>query len=81
MSVVEILYENIPLTEMLSSLKVAKKYMQVYCFHGMHFTCWDLRGILETDNFVQKDSKQTLRPKARVVKMGSASTGKLPLGF
>ena len=50
-SVVEILYECIPLTEMLASLKVAKKYMPVYCFHGKHFTCWDLRGMLETDNF------------------------------
>ena len=38
--------------EMLSSLKVAKKYMHVYYFHGKHFTCWDLRGMLETDNFV-----------------------------
>ena len=50
-SVVEILYENIPLTEMLSNLKVAKQYMHVYCFHGKHFVCWDLRGMLETDNF------------------------------
>ena len=46
--VVEILYENIPLTEMHSSLKVAKKYTHVYYFHGKDFTCWDLR---ETDNF------------------------------
>ena len=59
-SLVEILCECIPLTEMLSSLKVAKKYMPVYCFHGKHFTCWDLHGMLETDNFGQKDSKQTL---------------------
>ena len=44
---VEYLYEHIPLTEMLSSLKVAKKHVHVYCFHGKHFTCWDLRGILE----------------------------------
>ena len=45
---------------MLSSLKVAKKYMHVvYYFHGKHFTCWDLRGMLETDNFGFKDSKQT----------------------
>ena len=51
--VVEILYENIPLTEMLSSLKVAKKYMHVYYFHGKHFTCWYLRGMLEADNFGQ----------------------------
>ena len=49
--VVEILYENIPLTEMLSSLKVANKYTHVYYFHGKHFMCWDLRGMLETDNF------------------------------
>ena len=56
-SVVEILYENIPLPEMLSSLKVAKKYMQVYCFRGKHSTCWDLHGILQTDDFGQKDSK------------------------
>ena len=49
--VVEILYENISLTEMLSSLKVAKKYMHVYYLHGKHFTCWDLRGMLESDNF------------------------------
>ena len=59
-SLVEYLYKNIPLTEMLCSLK-AKKHMHVYCFHGKHFTCWDLRGMLETDNFVKKDSqKQTL---------------------
>ena len=32
---------------MLSSLKVAKKYMPVYCFHRKHFTCCDLRGMLE----------------------------------
>ena len=50
-SVVQILYENSPLTEMLSSLKVEKKYIHVYCFRGKHFTCWDLRGMLETDNF------------------------------
>ena len=50
-SVVEILCECIPLTEVLLSLKVAKKYMLVSCFHGKHFTCWDLRGMLETDNF------------------------------
>ena len=42
---------------MLSSLKVAKKHVHVYCFHGKHFTCWDLSGMLETDNFAQKDSK------------------------
>ena len=46
------LYESIFLNEMLSSLKVAKKHMHVYC--------WDLRGMLETNNFVQKDSKQTI---------------------
>ena len=50
-SVVEILCECIPLTEMLSRLKIAKKYMPALCFHGKHFTCWDLRGMLETDNF------------------------------
>ena len=50
-SVLEILCENIPLTEMVSSLKVAKKYMHVHCFQGKHFTCWDLRGMYETDNF------------------------------
>ena len=55
-SVAEILCECIPLTEMLLSLKVAKKYVPVYCFHGKHFTCWDLRGVLETDKY----SKQTL---------------------
>ena len=35
---------------MLSSLKVAKKYMHVYYFHdhGKYFTRWDLRGMLET---------------------------------
>ena len=42
---------------LLSSLKVATKHVHVYCFHGKHFTCWDLRGILETDNFACKDSK------------------------
>ena len=46
--VVEILYEIIPLTEMPSGLNVAKKYMNVYYFHGKNFPCWDLR---ETDNF------------------------------
>ena len=51
-SVVEILYENIALTEMLFSVKVAKKCIRVYYFHGKHFTCWDLRGMLEIDNFV-----------------------------
>ena len=52
--VVEILFENIALTEMPSSLNVAKKYTHVYYFHGKHFTCWDLR---ETDNFGWKESK------------------------
>ena len=42
---------------MLSSLKVAKKYMHVYYFDGKHFTCSDLRGMLEADNFGQKDSE------------------------
>ena len=37
---------------MLSSLKVAKKYMHVYYFHGKNFTFWDLRGAVEIDNFV-----------------------------
>ena len=46
---------------MLSGLKVAKKYINVYCFHGKHFTCWDLRGMLQTDNFGKKDSTQTLQ--------------------
>ena len=46
-----------PLTETLSSLKVAKKYMHVYYFHEKYFKCWDLRGMLETDNFGLKDSK------------------------
>ena len=32
----------------LSSLRVAKKHVHVYCFHGKHFVCWDLRGMLET---------------------------------
>ena len=32
--IVEILYENILLTEMLSSLKVAKKHMQFIVFMG-----------------------------------------------
>ena len=50
-SVVEILYECIPLAEMLSSLKVAKKYMPVYCFHGKHLMYCDLCGMLETYNF------------------------------
>ena len=50
-SVEEILYENILLTEMLSGIKVAKKYRRVYCFYGKHFTCRDLRGMLETYNF------------------------------
>ena len=45
---------------MLPSFKVAKKHVHVYCFHGKHFTCRDLRGMLETDNFVQKDNEQTL---------------------
>ena len=58
-SLVEYLYEKIALTEMLSCFKVAKKHVHLYCFHGNHFTCWDLRGMLETDNFVQKESKQT----------------------
>ena len=40
-----------PLIEILSSLKVEKKYIDVYCFRGKHFTCWDLRGMFETDNF------------------------------
>ena len=39
------------------SLKLAKTHMHVYCFHGKHFTCCDLRGMLETDNFACKDSK------------------------
>ena len=60
-SLVEYLYDNMPLTGMLSCLKVAKKHVHIYCFHGKHFTCWDLRGMLKTDNFVQKYSKQTLR--------------------
>ena len=59
-SLAEYLYENIPLTEMPSCLKVANKHVHVYCFHGKHFTRWDLRGMFETDNFVQKDSEETL---------------------
>ena len=59
-SLVEYLYQNIPLTEILSCLNMGKKHVHVYCFHGKHFMCWDLHGMLETDNFVQKDSEQTL---------------------
>ena len=33
---------------MLSSVKVAKKYMYVYYFHGKYFMCWDLLGMLGT---------------------------------
>ena len=36
-SYVEYLYENISLTEILSSLKVAKKHVHVYCFYRKHF--------------------------------------------
>ena len=46
-----LLYENIPLAEMLSGLKEAKKLVHIYRFHGKHFTCWDLCGTLEADNF------------------------------
>ena len=59
-SLAEYLYENMPLTEILSILKIAKKHMCVYCFPAKHFTCWDFRGMLEIDNFVWKDSKQTI---------------------
>ena len=61
-SLAEYSYENIPLTEMLSSLKVAKKQVHVYCFHGKHFTYWDLLSMLKTDNFTWKDGKQTIYP-------------------
>ena len=61
-SVLEIPYENIPLTKMFSTLNVAKKHVQVYCFHEKHFTCWDLPGRLETDNLAEKDSKSTIEP-------------------
>ena len=50
-SLVEIRYENFLLTKTLSSLKEAKKHVHVFCFHEKHFTCWDLRGMLEADNF------------------------------
>ena len=53
---VKYLSENIPLTEILSNLKVTKKHVYVYCFHGKHFACWALCGMLETDNLAQKDS-------------------------
>ena len=48
--------ENILISEMVSSLKEAMKHVYVYCFHGKHFTFWDLRGMLETDNFANKES-------------------------
>ena len=67
-SLVDYLYENVPLTEMLSCLKVAKKHVHVYCFHGKRFTCWDLRGMLETDNFVQNYSKQALPLAVFIIK-------------
>ena len=50
-SILEMLYENISLTEILSSLKVAKKHVYVYCCRGKHFTCWDLHGMLQTDKY------------------------------
>ena len=55
-SVEEILYKD-PLTEMISGLKVAKKYMHVYCFHRKHFTCWNLCCMFETEKFGQKNSE------------------------
>ena len=60
-SLAEYSYENIPLTEMLCSIKVTKKHVHAYCLNGKHFMCWDLHGMLETDNFVQKDSKHTIK--------------------
>ena len=39
-----------PLTEMLSSLKVARKHVHVIAFTEA-LPCWDLSGMLETDNF------------------------------
>ena len=51
------LLKKSPLTEMPSSLKVAKTHVHVYCFHAKHLICWDLRGMLGTENFAQKDSK------------------------
>ena len=56
-SAAKILCRNISLTEMLSCFKLAKTYMHVYCSHGKHFRYWDLRGMLETDNFGQMNSK------------------------
>ena len=49
------------MTETISSLKVAKKHVHVYCFHMKHLTCWNLNGILETDKLAQKDSKWIIR--------------------
>ena len=44
---------------MFSNLKVAKKRTHVYCLQEKHFTCRDLRGMVETDYLAMKDSKQT----------------------
>ena len=41
---------------MFSILEVAKRRVHVYYFHGKHFTCWDLRDMLETDNLAWKDT-------------------------
>ena len=38
-------------TVMFYIAMAAKKYMHIYCFHGKHFTCWGLPGMLKTDNF------------------------------
>ena len=58
LSLVEYLYLNISLIEMLSGLKVAKKHVHVYYFHGKNFTCWDLRGMLELTTLSERIVKR-----------------------
>ena len=69
------IYTKTSPTEMPSCLKVANKHVHVYCFHGKHFTRWGLRGMLETDNFVQKDGKQTL-PSSETLLMYDVANSK-----
>ena len=62
-SVVEILSENIHLTEMLSSLKVAKEYLHIYCFHGKHFTCCPVSGEKKFASAQSMVDKNLMPPK------------------
>ena len=61
---------------MLSSLKIAKKYMHVYYFDGKHFTCWDCVACLKLTTLGRKIVNSQFTNKGHAQVLGKGGTNK-----